>query len=81
MMQRSVSIFCVPTPSGRSIHVWPEIVDVAPRFTMCVDQVVSQVEPIHRRKPRGVVRVMQGNLSHGSEGSNVGGAATGRFLA
>jgi hypothetical protein len=58
-MQRSVSIFCVSTSSGRSIHVWPEIVDVGPRFTMCVDQVVSQVEPILRRKPQGVVRVMQ----------------------
>ncbi len=36
-----VSIFCVSTSSSRSIHVWPEIVDVAPRFPMCVDQVVS----------------------------------------
>jgi len=40
-MQRSVSIFCVSASSGRSIYVWTEIVDVAPRFPMCVDQVVS----------------------------------------
>jgi hypothetical protein len=56
-MQCSVSIFCVSASSGSSIKVRLEIVDVFLSFPVRGDQVVSQLEPIHRRRPRGVVRV------------------------
>jgi hypothetical protein len=32
---------------------------------MCVDQMVSQVGPIHRSRPGGIVRLAHGNVSHG----------------
>ena len=57
-MQYSVSIFCVSASPGSSIKVRLEIVDVFLSFPVCVDYVVSQLEPIHRRRPRGVVRVV-----------------------
>ena len=57
-MQYSVSIFCVSASSGSSIQVRVEIVDVCLPFPVCVDQVVSQLEPIYGRRPRGLVRVV-----------------------
>jgi hypothetical protein len=61
-MQCSVSLFCVSASSVPPTY--DEIVDVARSFSMGVDQVVSQAQPIHRRRPRGVVRMMQVNVTH-----------------